>query len=110
MHSLYLNYGITITTLGLIGYFLTHAKSALISGLASGAILVLISFFVNQVNFVKIIGKVVNVLLLGVFTWRTSLATIAFIGGAGEKLIPAILLALMAIVSLVVFVLSLKKE
>ena len=45
MQTLYLNYGISIGALGLVGYFLTHAKSALISGLASAAIIIALSFF-----------------------------------------------------------------
>lgn len=109
MHTLYLNYGISIAVLGLVGFFLTHAKSALISGLASGAILILISLFVNKFNFVQIIGKVVNVLLLGVFSWRTSIAVMALLNDHPEKLVPAILLGTMALVSLATLLLSFKK-
>lgn len=108
MHSLYLNYGISIASLGLIGFFLTHAKSALISGLASGAILILLSFFANK-PVVQIIAKVFNVLLLGVFSWRTTLALMALLNEHPEKLIPTILLAVMALVSLVVLLMSFKK-
>ena len=108
MHSLYLNYGIVISTLGLIGYFLTHAKSALISGLASGAVLILISFLIDK-PFVPIIAKVINILLLGVFSWRASLAVTALLNEHPEKLVPAILLALMAVVSLAVLFLSFRK-
>lgn len=109
MHTLYLNYGISIAALGLVGFLLTHAKSSLISGLASGAILILISFFVDKFDFVKIIGKVINILLLGVFSWRTTIAVTALMNGHPEKLTSAILLATMALVSLVTFILSFKK-
>lgn len=110
MHTLYLNYGISIAALGLVGFFLTHAKSSLISGLASGAILILISFFVDKFDVVKIVGKVVNILLLGVFTWRTTLALMALLNEHPEKLVPTILLATMALVSLATLLLSLKKS
>ena len=108
MHSLYLNYGIAIGVLGLIGFLITHAKSALISGLASALILIIISFLIEK-PFVTIVAKVVNILLLGVFSWRASLAVTAFMHEQPEKLIPAMLLSLMAIVSLVVLFLSFRK-
>jgi uncharacterized membrane protein (UPF0136 family) len=109
MHTLYLNYGISLGVLGLVGFFLTHAKSALISGLASAAIIIAISFFIDKVPVLKIVAKVINVLLLGVFSWRTTMAIIALLNDHPEKLIPAILLATMALVSLATLVLSLKK-
>jgi uncharacterized membrane protein (UPF0136 family) len=107
MQTLYLNYGISIAALGLVGFLLTHAKSALISGLASGAILILISYFVEKFNIVKIIAKIVNLLLLGVFSWRTTLLVIALMNEHPEKLVPAILLGTMALVSLATLILSL---
>lgn len=109
MHTLYLNYGISLGVLGLVGYFLTNAKSALISGLASAAILIAISFFIEKVPVLKIVATVINVLLLGVFSWRTTMAIIALLNGQAEKLIPSILLATMTLVSLATLVLSLKK-
>ena len=108
--SLYFSYGIIIALLGIVGYLLTHAKSALISGLASAAVLILVSFFVEKLAIMQLIGKVVNVMLLGVFSWRASLAITALLHEHPEKLVPAILLALMALVSLVVFLLSFKKQ
>lgn len=109
MHTLYLNYGISLGVLGLVGFFLTQAKSALISGLASAAIIIAISFFIDKAPALKIVAKVINVLLLGVFSWRTTMAIIALLNDHPEKLIPAILLATMALVSLATLVLSLKK-
>jgi uncharacterized membrane protein (UPF0136 family) len=163
MHTLYLNYGISLGVLGLIGFFLTQAKSALISGLASAGIIIWISLcignktvakvtsilmkisfsalvitgvikfftsqnsfllflsigavivlalvliFENKVNLPELFGKITNILLLGVFSWRTTMAIIALLNGHPEKLVPAILLATMALVSLATLVLSLKK-
>jgi uncharacterized membrane protein (UPF0136 family) len=109
MHTLYLNYGISLGILGLIGYFLTQAKSALISGLASAAILIAISFFIEKVPVLKTVARVINILLLGVFSWRTTMAIIALLNDHPEKLVPGILLATMALVSLATLVLSLKK-
>lgn len=107
--SLYLSYGITIAVLGLIGFFLTHAKSALISGLASAAILIALAFFVDKSGVVAMIAKLVNSLLLGVFAWRSSLAVMALMNDHPEKLIPSILLVLMALVSFFTLVASYKK-
>ena len=50
LKNLYLYYGISLGALGLVGFVLTHAKSALISGLASAAIMVALSFFVEKVT------------------------------------------------------------
>jgi uncharacterized membrane protein (UPF0136 family) len=110
MHTLYLNYGISIAALGLVGFFLTHAKSALISGLASGAILILISFFVDKVPVVKIIGKVVNILLIGAFGWRVIKAVMAIMDGADQSLVKVILVSTMLLISIVSLILSLKKS
>ena len=108
MQSLYLNYGISIGVLGLVGFLLTHAKSALISGLASAVVLIVISFLIEK-PFVSTIARVVNILLLGVFSWRASLAVTALVHEHPEKAVPAILLTLMALVSLVVLFLSFRK-
>lgn len=101
MKTLYLNYGITLAALGLLGYFLTHAKSALLSGLISGIVLVILALLIKK-PFVAIIAKVINILLLAVFSWRSSLAITALLNQHPEKTVPAILLLSMAIVSLVV--------
>jgi uncharacterized membrane protein (UPF0136 family) len=108
MFSLYLNYGISIGVLGLVGFLLTHAKSALISGLASAVVLIIIAFLIEK-PFVSIIAKVINIMLLGVFSWRASLAITAFMNEHPDKLVPGILLAVMALVSLVVLFLSFRK-
>ena len=39
--QLYLIYGVLVLVLGLVGYFLTHAKSALISALVAGLIMMI---------------------------------------------------------------------
>ena len=108
-NSLYLTYGILIAALGLTGFLLTHAKSALISGLASGTILVVLSFFVEK-SPVAMAAKIVNFLLIGVFGWRTFAAFTAFQAGNQAKLTPLILLSAMALISLIVFVSTLKKS
>lgn len=104
--KLYLFYGIAIAILGVVGFLMTHAKSALISGLASGAILIAVSFFsTNKIG--SIVAKVLNLLLLGVFGWRSTLAITAFSNGHEDKLVPSVLLSLMALISVVVLAVSL---
>ena len=105
--TLYLLYGLSILTLGLVGFYLTHAKSALISGVASAAIIIIMSFFVCKSKVVLTATRVVNVLLIGAFTWRSTLAINAFAAGNGDKLIPAILISAMALASVVAFGISL---
>jgi len=83
----------------------SHPKSALISGLASGAILILASFFATG-KIGSVLAKVLNLLLLGVFGWRSTLAIAALNNGLEGKLIPSVLLSLMALVSVVVLALS----
>lgn len=108
-NSLYLVYGLIIATLGVLGFVLTHAKSALISGLASAVIIVALSFFTSN-KIGAIVAKVVNVILLGVFSWRATLALTALAAGNSAKLIPGILLAAMALVSLIVLIVSFIKS
>lgn len=103
--KLYLFYGIAIVVLGLIGFILTHAKSALISGLASGAVLILLSFFASG-KIGSVIAKAVNSLLLLVFAWRSTLAITALSNGHEGKLIPSVLLSLMALISVVALAVS----
>ena len=98
--SLYLAYASTIAVLGVVGFLLTHAKSALISGLASAVVIAALAFFVEKSGIASIAAKVVNVLLLGVFSWRSTLAITAVLNEHPEKLIPSVLLVLMAMVSL----------
>ncbi len=107
--KLYSIYGLIILALGLGGYLITHAKSALISGLAAGSIMIALSFFVEKAKAVKITAMVFNFLFLVAFTWRGFLAIMALLNEHPEKLIPSILLAAMAIVSVVVFIFSLEK-
>ncbi len=107
-NSLYLTYGILIALLGVAGFVLTHAKSSLISGLVSGAILVALSFFIEK-SSVAMAAKIVNALLLGMFSWRVSKPLMAFMAGNPDKLIPVILLSAMALISLIVFVFTIKK-
>lgn len=109
MNKLYFVYGNVIGFLGILGFALTHAKSALISGLASSAILIVISMYMNHIKAINITAKVVNLLLLAVFSWRASLALSAYFAGNAEKLIPGALLGLMALTSLVVLALAFKK-
>jgi len=104
--KLYLIYGISLAALGLLGFLVTHAKSALISGLASGALMLAFSFFVEKVKIVDIIARIGNILLIGVFAWRSSLAIMAVNNGNQNKLIPAIILSVMAVISVVVLVMN----
>ena len=92
-------YGAFLIAMGLVGFLLTHAKSALISGLASGAIMFALSFFVDK-TVVDYISKALTTIFLGVFTWRFSLALGAVLGGNAEKLVPAVILGAMALMSL----------
>ncbi len=109
MKKLYMSYGIAIAVLGLIGFFLTHAKSALISGLASAAVIIVLSFLINK-PFVPMLARIVNVILLGVFSWRASLAVTALLAEHPEKLIPAVLLSVMALVSLITLFLGFRGQ
>lgn len=98
-----------ISALGIMGFLLTHAKSALISGLASGIIMIVLSFFVSN-NSVVLAARIVNGLLLAVFGWRSFLAINAVILGNISKLIPALLITSMAVISLITLTLSLKNK
>lgn len=105
LKKLYLFYGLVIGFLGILGFLLTQAKSALISGLISASLLIVVSFFANgQIG--NFLAKFINILLLGTFTWRTVLAITALTNDHPEKLIPSILLSLMALVSVVVAAIS----
>ncbi|MCH2228250.1 MAG: TMEM14 family protein [Candidatus Caenarcaniphilales bacterium] len=107
-NKIFTTYGAFLILMGLIGFFLTHAKSALISGLASGAIMLALSFFIKN-TVINYISKGLTLVFLGVFTWRFTLALMAFSGGNAEKLIPTIILGLMAFVSLFTLIISLLK-
>lgn len=107
--KLYTIYGSIVMALGLIEYLLTHAKSSLISGLASGVIMIGLAFFVEKIKAVKITAMVFNFLFLVIFTWRASLAIMALVNDHPEKFIPSLLLAALAVVSVIVFIFSLEK-
>ncbi len=107
--TLYSSYGTALILIGLVGYLLTHAKSALISGLATGVLMIVFSTLVNKFDVVQLIAKIFNVLFLGVFAWRSTLVMNALAAGDSEKLIPAILLSLMALISVCVFAVSILK-
>ncbi len=107
--TLYSSYGTALILIGIVGYFLTHAKSALISGLVTGVIMIVLSTLVTKFNVVKVIAKVFNVLFLGAFAWRSTLVMNALAAGDSEKLIPAILLSLMALISVCALAVSILK-
>lgn len=106
LRFLYLSYGVSLLLLGLVGYFLTFAKSALISGLISGLIMLIMGFLVERFAPIKIVAKIFNILFLGAFAWRSTLAMTALTQGHADKLIPSILLSLMALISVGVLALS----
>ena len=107
--TLYSSYGTALVFIGLTGYILTHAKSSLISGLATGVIMIICSTLVNKFSVVKIIAKVFNVLFLGAFVWRSTLAMNAVNAGDAGKLLPALLISLMALISVSVLAVSILK-
>ena len=107
--TLYSSYGTALVLIGLVGYFLTYAKSSLISGLVTGVIMIICSTLVDKFNVVKIIAKIFNVLFLGAFVWRSTLAMNAVNAGDAGKLIPALLISLMALISVSVFAISILK-
>jgi uncharacterized membrane protein (UPF0136 family) len=104
--SLYLIYGVVVLILGLTGYFLTHAKSALISALAAGLTMMIMGLLVDKFSVIPLIAKIFNLVFLGAFSWRSTMAIMALNNGHQDKLIPSILLSLMALISVVVFALS----
>lgn len=107
--SLYLGYGVILAALGIIGFVMTHAKSALISGLACGGVMIVISFFVaNKIVFNT--AKILNLVLIGIFGWRSTIAMNDLMAGNNSKLIPATLLSLMALISVVTLAISLLKS
>jgi uncharacterized membrane protein (UPF0136 family) len=97
--QLYLIYGVLVLVLGLVGYFLTHAKSALISALVAGLIMMIMGLLVDKFSFMPVVARVFNLLFLGAFAWRSSMAITALVNGHGDKLIPSVLLSLMALIS-----------
>lgn len=107
--TLYSSYGTALILIGLVGYFLTHAKSALISGLVSGVIMIVLSTLVNKFKVVQLIAKIFNVLFLGAFAWRSTLVMNALAAGNNEKLIPAVLLSAMALISVCTLAVSILK-
>jgi hypothetical protein len=107
LKKIYFFYGLILALLGVTGFVLTHAKSALISGLASAAIIVALSFFMKS-KAVRLVTYSLNTLLIGVFSWRFWLALSAFMSGNEAKLIPAALLGKMALFSIIALVLALR--
>jgi uncharacterized membrane protein (UPF0136 family) len=104
--ALYLIYGVVVLILGLTGYFITHAKSALISALAAGLIMMIMGLLVDKFSVIPLIAKIFNLVFLGAFAWRSTMAITALNNGHPDKLIPSILLSLMALISVIVFALS----
>lgn len=105
--TLYLLYGLGLLILGLSGYYLTHAKSALISGAASALIIIVLSFSLGKNAAMLTAIRMVNLLLLGAFAWRSTIAINALAAGDSGKLIPSILISLMALFSVGAFAVSL---
>jgi|GEM_PF-6762050 len=100
--QLYLIYGVSVLVLGLVGYFLTHAKSALISALVAGLVMMIMGLLVDKFGFIQLVARVFNLLFLGAFTWRSSMAITALVNGHADKLIPSVLLSFMALISVAV--------
>lgn len=104
-------YGIFLIAMGLAGYASNpeKARTALLSGGTFGALSILWGWLMTRgFGWSRWAGLAATVMLLGVFTWRASVSWAAFADGAGEKLVPAVLITLMGIASLVMTVALIK--
>lgn len=95
---------------GVGGFLITHAKSALISGTASGLIIIALSFFVQKNNFLDWASIALTGLFASVFSWRFSLAFSAFQNGASDKLAAAIILGIMMVASIITLLMAIKQS
>lgn len=89
---------------------LTHAKSALISGTASGLLILALSFLVRKNNFIDWGLIALTGLFASVFSWRFSLAFGAYQNGAADKLVAAMILAVMMVASIITLLIAIKES
>ncbi|MDD9897928.1 MAG: hypothetical protein OXU45_02905 [Candidatus Melainabacteria bacterium] len=104
--TVYLLYGLALMILGLIGFYLTHSKTALYSSLPAAVIIIALSFFTGN-TAVLLITRVVNLALIGAFAWRANIAISAISNGGEYALTKGILIPLMALVSVGALAISL---
>jgi uncharacterized membrane protein (UPF0136 family) len=60
-------YGLLILGLGVLGYYQSHSKASLLSGLGSGSLLILCSFFQKKGLYMSLI---LTTLLAAIFCYR----------------------------------------
>lgn len=100
LKKLYIGYGLTLLVSGLLGFWLTHAKSALISGTASAVVIILLAFFTTHSKTLTWIPVGVNLVLALVFSWRFILVYQA-LSTNPEKTTAAIFLGIMGLASFI---------
>ena len=71
--KIFLGYGILLLGAGIIGFMMTGAKSALISGSVTGIIMVGSSMLTCKNDAFTKFGVLITMLFTGVFAWRFSL-------------------------------------
>ncbi len=106
LKKLYGIYGVLVLALGLLGFCLTAAKSALITGLAAGTVFLILSFVIKNNKVIIVFARFCNIALIGAFAWRFVKAMSLFSAGDESKLIPMALLFLLALLSVSVFLVS----
>lgn len=113
--NLYVFYGLFLTTCGLIAivFIGPKAKTALGSGSISGLLSLLVAYmYYQQYDLAQPLGIGLSLLLFGVFSWRCTLTLFKVFeiqqsspAEIKPKIIAFLLIGLMAIVSLIVFLL-----
>jgi hypothetical protein len=114
--KLMIGYGVVLIVCGLLGWasagFAAKAKTAILSGAISGLVMIGCGWLSSLApgaarTLGRTLGPILPVLFAGVFTWRAAIVWRAW--AAGEpKLLVALVISIMALASLVAFVLLMK--
>lgn len=99
-----IGYGIFLIVLGIAGYSYNpeKARTALLSGGTFGGLSMLWGWLMMRgLPFSRWAGLGTTVLLLGVFSWRAAVSWEAVADGYAAKLVPALLISVMGVLSLV---------
>jgi len=95
-------YGVFLLLCGQVGFLLTDAKTALISGSVSAALALGLAWGAAEGwRWTRYAALGLCVVFGAAFTWRSTVAWLAVIGGTSEKLPVAVLITLMLTASVV---------
>lgn len=111
--GLFFMYGGFLFLMGLLGFLSNPggAKTALLSGsLFGGLSIVLGCLALREWGMVRRLGLGLTLLLGAVFSWRALASWTAVSGGQSEKLVAAMLISAMLVVTIVVFAVLLRRD